>query len=42
MWRQLQRESIEVAGCTVVRLMRAEGLVGAQRILETAIPSGVG
>ena len=30
-WRQLQREGIEVARCTVERLMRAEGLVGARR-----------
>ena len=30
-WRQLQREGIEVARCTVERLMRAEGLAGARR-----------
>jgi putative transposase len=30
-WRQLNREGIEVARCTVERLMRAEGLVGALR-----------
>ncbi len=42
MWRQLQRESIEVARCTVEHLMRVEGLIGAERVLETAITSGVG
>jgi putative transposase len=30
-WRQLNREGIAVARCTVERLMRAEGLVGALR-----------
>ena len=30
-WRQLQREGVEVARCTVERLMRAEGLAGARR-----------
>ena len=30
-WRQLQREGIEVARCTVERLMRAEGLAGTRR-----------
>jgi putative transposase len=30
-WRQLNREGIVVARCTVERLMRAEGLVGALR-----------
>jgi len=30
-WRQLQREGIEVARCTVERLMRAQGLRGAMR-----------
>jgi len=30
-WRQLRREGIEVARCTVERLMREEGLVGAVR-----------
>ena len=30
-WRQLQREGIKAARCTVERLMRAEGLVGARR-----------
>ena len=30
-WRQLQREGIEVARCTVERLMRAQGLRGALR-----------
>ena len=30
-WRQLQREGVEVARCTVERLMRLEGLVGVVR-----------
>ncbi len=30
-WHQLRREGIEVARCTVERLMRAEGLQGARR-----------
>ena len=30
-WRQLQREKVDVARCTVVRLMREMGLVGAVR-----------
>jgi putative transposase len=30
-WRQLQREGIEVARCTVERLMRADGLTGVIR-----------
>lgn len=30
-WRQLQREGITVARCTVERLMRTKGLVGARR-----------
>ncbi|KAI5911989.1 IS3 family transposase [Azoarcus sp. PA01] len=30
-WRQLQREGLEVARCTVERLMRAQGLRGARR-----------
>jgi len=30
-WRQLQREWVEVARCTVERLMRVEGLVGGVR-----------
>lgn len=30
-WRQLQREGIEAARCTVERLMRAESLAGARR-----------
>jgi putative transposase len=30
-WRQLQREDIGVARCTVERLMRTNGLVGARR-----------
>lgn len=30
-WKQLQREGIEVANCTVRRLMREEGLSGARR-----------
>jgi putative transposase len=30
-WHQLRREGIEVARCTIERLMRAEGLQGARR-----------
>lgn len=30
-WSQLRREEIDVARCTVERLMRADGLVGARR-----------
>jgi len=30
-WNQLRREGIEVARCTVERLMRADGIVGARR-----------
>jgi putative transposase len=30
-WRQLQREGVDVARCTVVRLMREMGLAGAVR-----------
>jgi len=30
-WKQLHREGIDVANCTVRRLMRAEGLSGARR-----------
>src|SRR5690606_25737417 len=30
-WKQLRREGIEVARCTVQRLMRAMGLVGVTR-----------
>ena len=30
-WRQLQREGVEVARCTVERLMRLEGLKGVVR-----------
>ena len=39
-WRQLQREGIEVARCTVERLMRLEGLVGVVRgeTKRTTIP----
>ena len=31
MWRQLQREGVAVARCTVERLMRQEGLKGVVR-----------
>jgi transposase InsO family protein len=31
-WRQLQREGIQVARCTVARLMREMGLRGAIRL----------
>ena len=39
-WRQLQREGVEVARCTVERLMRQEGLVGVVRgqTKRTTIP----
>jgi putative transposase len=30
-WKQLQRENIEVAHCTVRRIMKSEGLPGARR-----------
>jgi putative transposase len=41
-WWQLQREGLEVARCTVERLMRAEGLEGAVRGKKrrTTIPDG--
>jgi putative transposase len=40
-WRQLQREGQPVARCTVERLMRAEGLVGAVRgkTRRTTVPA---
>ena len=40
-WRQLQREGVEVARCTVERLMRLEGLKGVVRgeKKRTTIPS---
>ena len=39
-WRQLRREGIEVARCTVERLMRATGLQGAVRgkAMKTTVP----
>ena len=39
-WRQLRREGIEVARCTVERLMRAMGLQGAVRgkAVKTTVP----
>ena len=39
-WRQLQREGVEVARCSVERLMRQEGLVGVVRgqTKRTTIP----
>ena len=39
-WRQLQREGIGVARCTVERLMRQEGLKGVVRgeTKRTTIP----
>jgi putative transposase len=39
-WRQLDREGITVARCTVVRLMRAMGLKGVSRgkRVRTTIP----
>jgi transposase InsO family protein len=43
MWRQLRREKIQVARCTVERLMRAEGLRGVVRgaHVRTTIPDPV-
>ena len=40
-WRQLHREGIDVARCTVARLMADMGLRGAVRgkVLKTTIPS---
>src|SRR3546814_6689148 len=35
-WRQLQRERIEVARCTVERLMRQMGIQGARREIGRA------
>ncbi|WP_156822295.1 IS3 family transposase [Azoarcus sp. KH32C] len=42
-WRQLQREGVEVARCTVERLMRAQGLRGAMRgkALRTTRPDSI-
>jgi transposase InsO family protein len=42
-WRQLMREGIVVARCTVARLMRAEGLRGVVRgaRVRTTIPEAV-
>jgi putative transposase len=42
MWWQLRREGVEVARCTVERLMRAEGLQGAirGRKRRTTVPGG--
>ncbi len=39
-WRQLNREGIAVARCTVERLMRQEGLQGARRgkRVRTTVP----
>jgi putative transposase len=40
-WKQLRREGVDVARCTVERLMRAEGMMGAvarRRRLRTTIP----
>ena len=41
-WRQLRREGIEVARCTVERLMRRAGLEGVRRARKrrTTIPGG--
>ncbi len=40
-WRQLQRENVDIARCTVARLMRAQGLVGVVRgrRARTTIPA---
>ena len=42
-WRQLQREGVEVARCTVERLMRQEGLKGVVRgeKRRTTIPDDI-
>ncbi len=42
-WRQLRREHIDVARCTVQRLMRQEGLVGRRRDRKrrTTVPAEV-
>ena len=42
-WRQLQREDVEVARCTIERLMRDEGLQGVVRgrRCRTTIPDEV-
>jgi len=39
-WRQLNREGVAVARCTVERLMRAQGLQGVRRgkRLRTTVP----
>lgn len=40
-WRQLRRDGVEVARCTVERLMRAEGMIGAmarRRRPRTTVP----
>ena len=39
-WRQLNREGLEVARCTVERLMRRLGLAGVRRgkIVRTTLP----
>jgi len=41
-WRQLNREGISVARCTVERLMRAHGLQGVRRgkRVRTTVPDG--
>lgn len=36
-WRQLNRERITMARCTVRRLMRAEDLQGARRGMSVAV-----
>ena len=40
-WRQLKREGIAVARCTVERLMRKQGLAGARRgkVVRTTVPN---
>lgn len=39
-WRQLKREDVQVARCTVERLMKRLGLKGARRgkIVRTTVP----
>jgi putative transposase len=44
-WRQMQREGIEVARCTVERLMRELGIAGAsarRKKPRTTVPAGAG
>ncbi len=40
-WRQLNREGVQVARCTVERLMKRLGLEGARRgkVVQTTVPT---